>query len=527
MLQEVNRTGAPAPGGGVPSMTLGAYLAEAGKALRTGIPRAWVGAIVLEARTTNVGMSLELVEPSSDEVQDGRPADKRDGRLRSTIWSKTGAAIESSHGLKLDPALLKGAFVRVLIETCFHPRWHLEGKVLDLDPAVVEGLVQRRLELIRQQLRDQGHWARQQSLAAPRDVTSVAVIHPDRSAGWADVQAELDRLQQCGILAVCSYPVPFEGAGAAHGITDALKAIAIGALPDLVMIVRGGGAASSLVGLANFAMARAVCLCPVPVVTGIGHASDRTILDDCAWRSADTPSKGLGVVKTILRQRYHAARDAHHDILDAMAFRVGGTLQPLLANARETLVDAVEAITAGQAARLRDLAHGIERHLIAFRGTIDLTQADLDRVAADLVVSAPAAPRRGAKELTNLRAGMVRIASLRLPDRNALSVQAKHSAGLAAAFVDRQSRELRTAFAAMESTMRRRLGEETSRLAVAGKAAQALDLDATLARGFVLPLDHERRIIRSAAATEIAAGFELLFVDGQVKVQADPRPTMP
>lgn len=527
MLQRMGVTGAPTPTGEVPSMTLGEYLAKAGSVLRTGIPKAWVEAVVLDARTTNVGLSIELTEPTFSESHDGRSAARREGRLRGLIWTKTKAAIEASIAVSLDPALLKGAFIKVLIETDFHPRYHLEGKVLALDPAVVQGLVQRRIELIRQQLREQGHWGRQRNLSAPTDVTSIAVIHPDRSAGWADVQGELEKLQAQGILSLQSYPVPFEGNRAANGITDALGMISTAALPDLVMIVRGGGAASGLAELANLALARAVCVCPVPIVTGIGHASDRSILDDCAWRAADTPSKALGLVKTILRQHCIAGCEAKCAIVATTAFTIATTLEPLLRNGRDALIEATGKITAEQLGRCRDLAHGIERFLIAFRGTLDLSQAQLERVAADLVATTPTVPRRAGLELATLHAGLLHAASRRLPGQETLLARAQTASGLVAAFVARQESTLRTALAAMESAMRRRLGVEAARLAAAGEAVRALDLDVAFSRGFVLPLDNERRIIRSAVAAQSALGFELLFVDGQVRVRPDLCPTMP
>ena len=97
----------------------------------------------------------------------------------------------------------------------------------------------------------------------------------------ADVRTELERLQDRGILRVTSFPVPFEGRKAARTIADALARIGGGyAPPDVILVIRGGGAAAGLASLADLALARAICRCRVPIVTGIVHASDRTILDD-------------------------------------------------------------------------------------------------------------------------------------------------------------------------------------------------------------------------------------------------------
>ena len=516
MTEISGQMGAPAPAAEVPSMMLGEYLAQAGKALRTNLPRAWVEAIVLDAKPTKQGMSIELVELSLDESNDGRSASQRDGRLRGMIWARTAKAIEEAVGLPLDAPTLKGAHVRLMIKTKFHPRWHLEGEVLDLDPAMIQGLVERRLEAIRASLRSEGLYRAQQVLPEPMEITSLAVIHPDRSAGWADVAAELDRLQARGIIRMASHPVAFEGAGSAGRIADVLQTIGAGELPDVILIVRGGGAAAGLATLANLGLARAICRCPVPIITGIGHANDRTILDELAWRAADTPSKAIGLVKSILHRRSAAARDDHRAILECVDRLVCATLRPLLSSSCEALAEMAEKFTAVQALRLRNMAHGIERHVIAFRGSIDLTQADLNRIAGALLVAAPAVPRMTDVGLRSLYATIVQTARGRMPRPDALPAEARWSASIVAGFVERQTAELRTALSTLETVMRRRLGEETARLAALGKAAQTLDLDATLARGFVLPLDNERRIIRSAHAAQAAERFELLFVDGRV-----------
>ena len=119
-------------------------------------------------------------------------------------------------------------------------------------------------------------------LAEPADITTLAVIHPDRAAGWADVRAELDRLQGRGILQVASHPTPFEGRTAAGGIADALVAIAAGPRPALVLIVRGGAAAANTAGQSPKARL---------VVTRIEVCSQRRLM---RWNSNCPPDCAKG-----------------------------------------------------------------------------------------------------------------------------------------------------------------------------------------------------------------------------------------
>ena len=100
-----------------------------------------------------------------------------------------------------------------------------------------------------------------------------------------------------GIIAFTSYPVPFEGPGASAALAAAIERATApidGHPPDLAMLIRGGGARSGLAPLDDATLARAIGRLPIPVVTGLGHAQDRTLADEIAYRAADTPSKSLG-----------------------------------------------------------------------------------------------------------------------------------------------------------------------------------------------------------------------------------------
>jgi exodeoxyribonuclease VII large subunit len=292
----------------VPNMTLRAFVEEAGRAIRQTLPReAWVDAVVLDARETRHGLSLELVEPNVENIANS-------AFLRAFLAKSEIAAIQNDIGLELDRDALKGAHALLRIAPSFHRRYHLQGKVNGVDPTLVESLIAKRTQAIRRLLADEGILRAQSALPPPAEITQIAVIHPENSAGWADLQAELRRLEDAGLLEVHSFPATFEGPRAAATLIQALADAATRARQrglDLVLIVRGGGAKAGLADLANLGIARAICRMPVPVVTGLGHASDRSFLDEVAWRAADTPSKALGLVKSILRQRAEGARTSH------------------------------------------------------------------------------------------------------------------------------------------------------------------------------------------------------------------------
>ena len=84
---------------------------------------------------------------------------------------------------------------------------------------------------------------------------------------------------------------------------------------DALIIIRGGGAVNDLAWLNDYQLARFICMCPVPVLTGIGHERDSTVLDEVAHRSFDTPSKLVAAIEKQIATRAREAKDAYDGIL--------------------------------------------------------------------------------------------------------------------------------------------------------------------------------------------------------------------
>ena len=105
----------------------------------------------------------------------------------------------------------------------------------------------------------------------------------------------------------------FQGEGAAAEIRDALL-VTLAQIernhpwrPDAVVIIRGGGAVNDMAWLNDYALVRCVCELDIPVLTGIGHERDSTVLDEVANQRFDTPSKVIaGIERTIVQRTREA-----------------------------------------------------------------------------------------------------------------------------------------------------------------------------------------------------------------------------
>ncbi len=153
----------------------------------------------------------------------------------------------------------------------------------------------------------------------------MLVVAPHEAAGLGDFRKESDRLAQFGICRFTFAHSRFQGEGAAREIivalTDALDECALADdMPDAIVIIRGGGAVNDLAWLNDYDLARFVCDQRLPVLTGIGHERDSTILDEVAHAKFDTPSKVIGAIEKLIVRRAQEAKAASESVM-AMGWR--------------------------------------------------------------------------------------------------------------------------------------------------------------------------------------------------------------
>lgn len=564
----------PKPADAIP---LGDPLRRAGAAVRAGLPNAtWVVAAVAAAKPARGGTSVELVEAEASRADAGV--------LRAYLPDGVLAAVRQRTGHTVDSMDLVGMTIVVRVAVDLHPRWGVTGRIEALAPGIEASLARRALEATIARLRREGLLDRQKSIPMPRDITRLAVVHP-RAAGWGDIAADLGRWQSAGLLIARSVPTPFEGVDAASGIATALRRAAeavAGSRPDLVLMVRGGGAATSLASLDDEAVARAIAALPVPVITGLGHAVDSTLADRVA-RSCDTPSKALGLVREILLGSARQARADHAAITAAVSVGLDRAAPSLAALERRISADVLRTIVAS--------SETLDRGWSAVRGAAEgarerLARQDdsLRRFAADVAAAPPLVIGRTEAELAALleavrararRAGegapdgtghlsavMARAQSLvtaaeadltrlggsipivasALAARSAAEVEAlvdsvrrrareridradtgdRHLATVAAAIADTrrvQEAAIARLHQSIEIAVSRRLDGATAALDRASAILDAADPAAVLARGYSLAMDQHGRPITSVAAATAASTFTLCFGDGEVAVQ--------
>ena len=193
----------------------------------------------------------------------------------------------------------------------------LEIDVIDSEYTLSD--LEARKREIRARLQAEGVFGANKQLETPWDFNTVLLVAPEGGAGLGDFQAEANRLEASGLGRFTYALSRFQGEGAAREICDCLQA-ALAAwsgrdLPDAVVIIRGGGAVNDLAWLNDYDLARLICDCPVPVLTGIDHERDSTLLDEVANMKFDTPSKVVvGIEQLIVRRAAEVCRESPVDL---------------------------------------------------------------------------------------------------------------------------------------------------------------------------------------------------------------------
>jgi exodeoxyribonuclease VII large subunit len=244
-------------------------------------------------------------------------------------------------------------------------------------------------------------------------------------------------------------------------------------------------------------VARLICTFPAPVITGLGHATDRTLLDEVAWRSADTPSKAIGLVLTLLRER------ADRVMIDYRMIRKN--TDQILHRQSQDLVAMRDQILRDAEAHIRHQEYEIE----SARQTIVAGQAFLQTRLAE-----------ARQDLDRLWCELTGGQGTDHRSREALSIPHTCPTGLFQAVLDREGRELVRLRQEISWLLERSVEHASLALEAFQREVKALSLEGTLARGFALVLDHNHRPIRHVAQVS-AELLCLTLIDGTVTVRSN------
>lgn len=444
-------------------------------------------------------------------------------QARAAIWARTAERIvpefERASGAQLAP----GIKLLVLAKPVFKAQYGFSLEITGIDASYTVGDLEAQKRRIREQLKTEGVFERNRQLQPPWDFSRVLVVAPQGAAGLGDFAAEANRLHASRVCEFIYVHSRFQGAGAPAEILAALDAgmrQASQSALDALILIRGGGAVNDLAWLNDYDLAKFICLCAVPVLTGIGHERDSTVLDEVAHRSFDTPSKVIAAVEKHVAQRARDAKQAYEAIVvqaaraversriasERLDTEVRTLARSTVASARsqtQSAMSQVQLAALGQVheARqvseltVRDVQEEARNHLRQAKHEVPAALASVKELAAAAV--------RGAK--SDVQAMLPSV----LEQAAVQARRASHDVNMAHnALVDRARQTVSAARSGSDALIREVTGQGPKK---------------TLARGFAVVKSKSGKTVTSAKAAKAAGTMEVTFNDGavQASVQGD------
>ena len=280
------------------------------RSIRTCMPDTyWVQAELSDVRSNYSGHCyLEFVQKDAS-------GNNLIAKARGTIWSNIYKMLKPYFEQETGQAFTSGIKVLVQVSVEFHELYGYSLTVLDIDPTYTVGDMERKRREILRQLEEEGVIDLNKELEMPMLPQRVAVISSATAAGYGDFCNQLANNPRGYGFRTELFPTIMQGERVEESVLSALDAIYQRMDEfDVVVIIRGGGATSDLSGFDTYLLAASCAQFPLPIITGIGHERDDTVLDKVAHTRVKTP--------TAAAEFLIACMDQLANRLDELAYRL-------------------------------------------------------------------------------------------------------------------------------------------------------------------------------------------------------------
>jgi len=293
----------------------------------------WVEAELSEIRESHGHCYMELVqyEESPDRVsgrsrlsrRSATPIAKASARCWASKWMFIRPYFERTTGQQLHA----GMKVLLKVYAQFHEAYGFSWIVTDIDPTYTLGDMARKRQEIIRQLKKEGVFDLQKELQLPLFCQRIAVISSETAAGYGDFCNQLADNPYGFKFETQLFPAIMQGENVEQSIIAALERIYLlqsnhtsqfspfSSQFDCVVIIRGGGATSDMSGFDTLALAENVANFPLPIITGIGHDRDESILDMVSHTRVKTPTAAAAFLIEHLKTVMDLLNDSQEKIV--------------------------------------------------------------------------------------------------------------------------------------------------------------------------------------------------------------------
>ena len=364
----------------------------------------WVETELSECRESRGHCYMELIE--KDE-QTATPIAKASAKCWASKWMLVRPYFERATGQRL----VAGMKVLLKVYPQFHEAFGFSWIVTDIDPTYTLGDMARKRQEIIRKLKEEGVFDLQKELTLPLFCQHIAVISSETAAGYGDFCNQLSNNPYGFQFQTQLFPAIMQGEGVEQSIINALERIYDQPF-DCVVIIRGGGATSDMSGFDTLALAEHVANFPLPIITGIGHDRDESILDMVSHTRVKTPTAAAALLIDHLKEMLDTVMNAQNSITRLVQQKLS-TLSAQLSNVSEAIPRLFTIVKTRQEAKIDALQQRIpmllERRLLAENHRLQLMEEKLKALDPQLLLkrgySITLHNGRAVKDATPLKAG--------------------------------------------------------------------------------------------------------------------------
>lgn len=455
------------------------------EALTSAFPTSvWVIAEVSELKENRNGHCyLELIEKQGAEIV---------ARTRATIWSYTYRMLKPYFETTTGQFFTSGIKILVQVSVEYHSAFGLSLNIKDIDPVYTVGdMAMQRREIINR-LQNEGVFEMNKELELPLVPQKIAIISSATAAGFQDFMNQLDNNEYGFKFYTKLFQATMQGMETVPSIINALERIfQYEDFFDAVVIIRGGGATADLSSFDNYDLAFNITQFPLPVITGIGHEKDDTIIDMVAHTRLKTPTAVAEFFINGMERFYNRMMELEKEIVSITR-------------------DSIDS-------RQKELEQAASVLKFAVTDFINRNQSQLTRTGNELQRAVKQFSFQKEHELNNLRHQIKSVLLLWFSVSNN-SIEKKKSNlkhAVRESFISRKAQLVRYKDL-LSGRTKRLIFREQERIHFNDNTVRLINPANILKRGYTLTLK-ESKIIKSAYLLNLNEEIETRFADGAVK----------
>ncbi|MEO5357011.1 MAG: exodeoxyribonuclease VII large subunit [Nitrospirae bacterium YQR-1] len=404
---------------------------------------------------------IELVEKDDSGIRANASA-----RIWASSYKMISSEFENVTGVKLSKGL------KILLEAAltFHERYGLSLIIKCIDPSYTLGEMARKKREILLRLETEGILNRNKALPLPVVIQNIAVFSSKGAAGFEDFLRHLKSNPYGYLFYVTLYETVMQGERVEESFAESVRKCQ-GAVdkPDVVVIVRGGGGAVDLDAFNNYLIGRAVALLNIPVICGIGHERDRSVIDEVSHTSVKTPTAAAAFIVERARE--------FEDTLDRRLKELVTSVRDRERKLDGGLITLSGALKHGVAAAILRSRYAIKTYSTSVLVTLKIIQRQKNYIKT----LSEKFNSIAAGDLRNLKAGLDYIRSR------------------------------------LELSLKRLVNKEKERLKTLSGAAGNLNPENVLKRGYSITMDEGGKLIRTPEQVKEGMTLQTILATGQIE----------